>query len=309
MTHQCMDNMRAESVQRQCLRSNHLELIIMPTEACNFRCTYCYETFEHKKMKRSVVAGIKALIDRRGDDLDDLAISWFGGEPLLAFDVVRDICGHAIKVAKSAGFDFSSSMTTNGYFLDKQRFSSCLENEIRSFQISFDGDEPLHNSSRKLASGGGTFDRIWANVMAMKELSDDFHVLLRLHYTLENFLCIGKFARQINDALGGDSRFQLFFKDIVRMGGPNDASITLIPEDERKDIEAYLWDMGGLRKSNDPDEEPELCYAGKGNSLVIRSTGRLAKCTVALADDFNDIGYVNENGDICVEQHKFRRWI
>ena len=95
------------------------------------------------------------------------------------------------------------------------------------------------------------------------------------------------------------------------MGGPNDASITPIPEDERKDIEAYLWDMCGLRKSKDPDEEeePEVCYAGKGNSLLIRSTGRLAKCTVALTDDFNDIGYIKENGEICVEQGKFRRWI
>jgi uncharacterized protein len=202
-------------------------------------------------------------------------------------------------------------MTTNGYFLDRQRFLSCLENRIRSFQISLDGDEPTHNSSRKLASGGGTFDRIWANVMATKELSDDFHILLRLHYTLENFLSIGKFARQLNDALGGDSRFQLFFKNIVRMGGPNDASITLISDDERKDIEAYLWDTCGVHKSKDPDEEEEheLCYAGKGNSLVIRSTGRLAKCTVALTDDFNDIGHINENGDICVEQEKFRRWI
>src|SRR5436853_5308192 len=44
-------------------RSNYLDLIILPTEACNFRCTYCYETFENKKMPRPVVTGIKSLID------------------------------------------------------------------------------------------------------------------------------------------------------------------------------------------------------------------------------------------------------
>src|SRR6266571_4798031 len=180
--------MAAESVRLESFRANLLNLIIMPTEACNFRCTYCYETFEHKKMHPSVVTGIKSLIDRRGGDLDELQISWFGGEPLLAFGVITDICTHAINVAKFNGFDFSSSMTTNGYFLDRKRFSSCLENGIRSFQISLDGDEHVHNASRKLMSGAGTFDRIWANVMAIKELSADFIILLRLHYTYENFL-------------------------------------------------------------------------------------------------------------------------
>lgn len=300
--------MVAQSVQLQCFRSNFLQLIILPTEACNFRCTYCYETFEHKKMPRSVVTGVKSLIDRRGGDLDELQIDWFGGEPLLALDVVTDICGHAVKVAKSNGFHFSSEMTTNGYFLDRKRFLTCLEHGIRSFQISFDGDEQVHNLSRKLASGAGTFDRIWANVMATKELSADFTILLRLHYTHENFLSVAEFARRINDVLGGDSRFQFFFKNIVRLGGPNDESITLFSEQERKDIEAYLWETSGLDPSSDSDDD-YVCYAAKGNSLLIRSTGRLAKCTVALTDDFNDIGSIKENGDICIDQSKFRRWI
>jgi uncharacterized protein len=294
--------------QSRFFRSDYLELIILPTEQCNFRCTYCYETFEHKKMPRSVVSGIKSLIDRRSVDLAELAISWFGGEPLLAFDVVTEICQHAISAAKSHGFNFSSGMTTNGYFLDRARFLSCLENRISSFQISLDGDSLTHNASRRLGSGAGTFDRIWANVMGMRELSDDFSVLLRLHYTHENFLAVAAFARRLNDVLGDDSRFDFFFKSIQRLGGAGDERITIISEEEQKEIEAYLWDDSGLRRP------PEIigdyvCYASHGNSLVIRSTGRLAKCTVALTNDFNDIGTIAENGDICVDQQKFRRWI
>jgi len=300
--------MGAELVQRECLLANYLELIIMPTEACNFRCTYCYETFEHKQMKASVVTGIKSLIDRRAGDLDELQISWFGGEPLLAFDVITDICTHGIKVAKSNGFDFSSNMTTNGYFLDRKRFLSCLALGIDSFQISLDGDEHTHNASRKLASGAGTFDRIWANIMSMKQLSVDFTILLRLHYTYENFLSIAEFARRTNDALGNDRRFEFFFKNITRLGGPNDESITLLSEKQQLDIEAYLWDACGRDRSPVPAED-KVCYAAQGNSLIVRSTGRLAKCTVALTDDFNDIGFIKENGDICVDQPKFRRWI
>src|SRR5215510_6961132 len=118
--------MGKESVRSRCFHPNLLNLIIMPTEACNFRCTYCYETFEHKKMHGSVVTGIKRLIERRGGELRELQIGWFGGEPLLAFDVVTEICQHAIDVANLNGFEFSSDMTTNGYLLDQDRFSRCL---------------------------------------------------------------------------------------------------------------------------------------------------------------------------------------
>ena len=177
--------MTTESARLRCFRSDFLNLIILPTEACNFRCSYCYEKFEHKKMPKRVVTGIKSLIDRCGGDLNELQISWFGGEPLLAYDVVSEISRHAANVAKSKNFAFAADMTTNGYFLNRNQFVNCLDHEIRSFQISFDGDEQTHNSSRKLASGAGTFEKIWANIMEISKVADRFKIVLRLNYTLE----------------------------------------------------------------------------------------------------------------------------
>lgn len=300
--------MISQSEQLQHFRSNYLNLIILPTEACNFRCTYCYETFENKKMPRHVVAGIKSLIDRREKDLDELDIGWFGGEPLLALDVVTDICRHALDAAKTGGFTFRSGMTTNGYLLDQKRFLKCLDHNIGFYQISLDGKPDGHNASRKLASGGETFDRIWSNLIAMKEIAVEFVVLLRLHYTVENFISVGQFARRIRDVFGNDARFQYNFERIARLGGPTDESITIVSEQDRKEIEAHLWDASGLQQRLG-EAEAYVCYAAKGNSLVIRSTGRLAKCTVALNDSCNDIGWISEDGKVCIDQNKYRRWI
>jgi uncharacterized protein len=300
--------MISQSEQLRHFRSNYLNLIILPTEACNFRCTYCYETFENRKMPRPVVNGIRSLIDRRGEDLDELEISWFGGEPLLALDVIAEISKHAVDLAGSKHFTFRSGMTTNGYFLDQDRLSRCLDHKIDFFQISLDGNLDEHNASRKLASGDGTFERIWSNLMAMKATHAEFTVLLRLHYTLENFVSIGQFARRICDVFGEDQRFRYFFHHIARLGGPNDEGITVVSEEDQKEIEAHLWDASGLSRPVDEDDH-YVCYAAKGNSLVIRSTGRLAKCTVALNDSYNDIGWINENGEICVDQKKYQRWI
>jgi uncharacterized protein len=304
-------NMPTRADPLQYFRPNYFNLILLPTEACNFRCTYCYETFEHKKMSSRVVNGIKALIDRRAAGLDELDIGWFGGEPMLAFDIVTDICRHAIDVAKSSGFEFWSSMTTNGYFLDPKSFRTCLDNRIVSFQISLDGGPDDHNASRKLASGAGTFDRIWSNLVAMKQVEADFAVPLRLHYTFENFVSVGAFARKIADTFGADPRFHCYFRNISRLGSANDGSITLMSESEMKDIESHLWSVSGLPRPAEPDphEAGYVCYAAKGHSLVVRSTGRLAKCTVALTQDYNDIGSIKENGDIHVDQERFRRWI
>jgi len=240
--------MISQSEQLRHFSSNYLNLIILPTEACNFRCTYCYETFENKKMPRPVVTGIKSLIDRRGEDLDRLDISWFGGEPLLALDVITEITKHALDVAKTEGFTFSSGMTTNGYFLNQDRFLRCVDHKIVFFQISLDGNPDDHNASRKLASGGGTFDRIWSNLIAMKGTPAEFDVLLRLHYTMENFISVGQFARRIRDVFGDDRRFRYFFHNIARLGGSNDESITVMSKQDQNEIEAHLWEASGLSR-------------------------------------------------------------
>jgi uncharacterized protein len=300
--------MISQSEQLRHFSSNYLNLIILPTEACNFRCTYCYETFENRKMPRPVVTGIKSLIDRRGADLDELEISWFGGEPLLALDVITEISKHALDVARTEGFTFRSGMTTNGYFLNQDRLLQCLNHKINFFQISLDGNPDDHNASRKLASGGGTFDRIWSNLIAMKGTRAEFVVLLRLHYTMENFISVGQFARRVRDVFGDDQRFRCFFHHIGRLGGPNDESITIVSKQDQNEIEAHLWHASGFSQPPNQDED-YVCYAAKGNSLLIRSTGRLAKCTVALNDSCNDIGSLSESGEISIDQRKYQRWI
>jgi uncharacterized protein len=125
---------------------------------------------------------------------------------------------------------------------------------------------------------------------------------------MENFVSVGQFARHLRDVFGDDQRFRYVFHHIARLGGPNDESITIVSEQDQKEIEAHLWDASGLFRPPSEDES-YVCYAAKANSLVIRSTGRLAKCTVALNDSCNDIGWISASGEVCVDQKKYQRWI
>ena len=63
----------------KCISADYFSLTLMPTEQCNFRCTYCYEDFSIGKMKEDVIRGIKNLLKQRIPTLKYLNISWFGG--------------------------------------------------------------------------------------------------------------------------------------------------------------------------------------------------------------------------------------
>src|SRR6266851_4736219 len=73
-----------------------LSLILLPTERCNFRCTYCYEKFKQGGMRNEVVQGVKSLLSRRIPTLHTLNISWFGGEPLLSLPIIEDLSHHIV---------------------------------------------------------------------------------------------------------------------------------------------------------------------------------------------------------------------
>jgi molybdenum cofactor biosynthesis enzyme MoaA len=96
-----------QAFERDCTAAwaqDHLHLIVMPTEKCNFRCVYCYEDFAIGRMKRPVIDGVKALIRRRVASLSPLEIQWFGGEPTLAHDIVCEVMNDAQEVACATVF-------------------------------------------------------------------------------------------------------------------------------------------------------------------------------------------------------------
>ncbi len=295
------------------LSPKQLRLIIFPTEQCNFRCTYCYEDFKHGKMAPDVVAAIKKLISVRVRDISALEIGWFGGEPLLAADVVLEISEFANSQTNDGGAAYLSSMTTNGYRLRLELARHLMRAGVRHYQISLDGDQPLHDRSRIMANGRGTFDIIWGNLLKLRELDEDFSIVLRVHYRKESWLELRALVERIARSFVGDSRFKVFFKSVVRLGGANDSQISRISVADDKFIKATLisW-IGGNLEVFDPagkDSGGYVCYAAAANSFVIRSDGSLNKCTVALNYDPNKVGWLRSDGSLQFEGHKLKSWM
>lgn len=292
------------------LANDTLHLVVLPTEACNFRCFYCYEDFRLSRMDESVHRGLKRWIERRAPTLSQLSISWFGGEPLLALDRVEDVLDHVASLrALHRQLEFHSEMTTNAWHLTRDVFERLLAREVRLFQISFDGPKEMHDRRRVRADGAGTFDRIWANVTALRAHPGDFEIRLRVHVDRENAADVPRFLDQCRSAFGDDERFKLFLRPLSRLGGPNDPRIDVLGHDGEVAIRSARSEARarGLTLFEDHEEKP-ICYAAQGNSFVVRADGRLGKCTVALAHAANDVGRLFEDGHVEIDAAKAAPW-
>lgn len=333
---------------RRALYPKMLNLIIMPTEKCNFRCTYCYETFEIGKMKRPTIDGVKALIKARHDNntLEALDLSWFGGEPTLALDVLYEISEFANGLLSQGTLKhLQGDLTTNGYLLTLEHLAKLVALRQSSFQISLDGYGDGHDRTRQYASGKGTFSRIWANLLAAHESRLDFKITLRLHQTNENEESMSQLVSAVIDNFGGDTRFDVFFKTIENLGGPRAAEIKRI-ETERVgrlvkvhcerlqsagfSVSAVLdgpeSSKGSLSNGDNVflgatseatatvgngklGYDGYICYASKPNSLVIRADGRIGKCTVMLEDPRNTVGILNADGTVSIDDKMVSLWM
>ncbi|WNF01155.1 radical SAM protein [Streptomyces luomodiensis] len=293
------------------LRNDSLHLILLPTEKCNFRCTYCYEDFSVGRMKDSIVKGIKGLIDRRLEGLRSLSISWFGGEPLLALPVIEEVSAHVIRVAADhSDLEYAADMTTNGYLLDSTTMTRLSALGIRQYQISLDGPQKFHDRTRVQANGSGSFHQVWENLLAIRQSATPVHVILRVHITPANLSSMPEFLTHIQDAFLGDARFSVLLKPVERLGGPNDEKMSVIGGEEAPKILADLQSMvlsGGAGSGLQP--VPDVCYAARPNSLMIRANGVVGKCTVALTDPANAIGRLRSDGTVEIDNVLLRPWL
>ncbi|HUT73595.1 MAG TPA: radical SAM protein [Armatimonadota bacterium] len=140
-------------------RPNIRKLELFVTEDCNLRCDYCWVPKNPRCMSLDTA---KRAIDFVLDDCgqaEKVAVTLFGGEPLLEFDLVRQIMGYAMERASALGKRIGWAMTTNGTLLSPRVVEFCLRRGLK-FLLSVDGCRESHDIHRKFADGKGSFDEI-----------------------------------------------------------------------------------------------------------------------------------------------------
>lgn len=167
-----------------CFSTSHVGLTICPTLACNFACPYC---FEHSQADHTVMDArtINALLEfiKKHKDARHLVISWYGGEPALAFDVIETLTEKFIEQFPDYA---DAGLVTNGYLLDQAKIERFNALRITNIQITLDGLEAIHNKRRILRDGGATYQTILQNVDLLMASDWKGHCSIRVNVDKTN---------------------------------------------------------------------------------------------------------------------------
>ncbi|HEV2417368.1 MAG TPA: radical SAM protein [Terriglobia bacterium] len=297
-------------------RNDELELILLTSEECNFRCAYCYETFPRATMEPWVREAIITLFCNRAPRLNRFSVSYFGGEPLLGLEAIEQVAPVFQETCDQHGIRFSSDMTTNGYLLTPNLFGRLLRWRIKTFQITVDGTPEDHNRQRTLKGGGETFSTIFNNLMGIKDVRGDFRIILRMNFNQHNAEQVDAFLDTFSP-FQNDRRFVLRFYPVGKWGGPNDDRLEvcgLSGERERQKLTVLASDRGYSVETRMPYIQARgalnVCYAARPYNLIIGADGKIMKCTIALdTRDYNVVGHLTREGRAEIDVDKFTKWV
>ena len=153
-----------------CAYPSAVGLTISPTLGCNFDCPYCFENHRAEKMSGQVQNDVVHLAERMLDasGAKKLSINWFGGEPLLAPEIIKSLSERLILLAEEKKASYAASIVTNGYLLDQKIADMLKSSKVSRIQITLDGIGAVHDATRHLVGGGQTFVRITENLRNVK---------------------------------------------------------------------------------------------------------------------------------------------
>jgi len=149
------------------LKNRHTEikaLCLHVAHTCNLSCDYCFASqgkFHGERALMSLETGKRALdflVENSGDRVN-LEVDFFGGEPLMNWDVVKGIVEYGRKIEKEAGKNFRFTLTTNGVGIDNDVIEFA-NREMHNVVLSLDGRREVHDRLRRTADGRGSYDII-----------------------------------------------------------------------------------------------------------------------------------------------------
>lgn len=267
-------------LQRQALSLDrrHLALTICPTLGCNFRCHYCFERTQGSgtvMSDRTMGRLISFIREFRG--ADSLSITWYGGEPTLAFGVVRQIT----RRVRELGIKFKDAgLITNGYLLGSRIISELNDLNIKSVQITLDGPERIHDKRRVLRGGGQTFQQIMGNIASLMDSAYEGACSIRVNVDRDNMSAFFELREALLEQHRG-KKLVVYAGQIESGRGQKIASSCRVCEEEWLDF--ALQQFRKVRSDGHGGIYPKgkmfnICSANNAGSFVVGPRGELYKC-------------------------------
>ena len=157
---------------------------------CNLNCSYCFASQGKYHGDRAVMSfevgkrALDFLIENSGSRRN-LEVDFFGGEPLMNFDVVKQLVAYARSVEKEKGKNFRFTLTTNGLLIDDDVIDFA-NREMSNVVLSLDGRQEIHDRFRVDYAGKGSWERIVPKFQKLVEARGGKNYYMRGTFTHAN---------------------------------------------------------------------------------------------------------------------------
>ena len=165
-------------------------LCLHVAHTCNLNCAYCFASQGKYSGERAVMSeevgkrALDFLIENSGTR-HNLEVDFFGGEPLMNFDVVKNLVAYAREREKETGKNFRFTLTTNGVLIDDDVIDFA-NREMSNVVLSLDGRKEIHDEFRVDYAGKGSFDKIVPKFQKLVEARGGKDYYMRGTFTHRN---------------------------------------------------------------------------------------------------------------------------
>ncbi len=297
--------------------SHTLKITIAPTLNCNLNCFYCYQGDSKGQMNLSTCDKILNSLEKNIiiKKYKSVFVDWYGGEPLLAVNVIRYFSDILSAYCLKNNVEYQSSIVTNGTLLNEENIKILQKAKINNIQITLDGNKEIHDKYRPFKNGKGSFDLIFENI---KSAIEYFNINLRINVDKQNidyaYLLLEEFDK--NNLLKN-----IHYKLIPYISpiGKLSESCSYTMSDSIEDTSFYdyalIFQNHVLNKCQNirseevfelPKKLRKACGAQDPNSICIDPFGNIFKCGLELHDLQKGCGKIWDNFE---ENFNYRKWV
>lgn len=291
--------------------NKNISLTIAPTMDCNFRCTYCFEgenrpEYMSAETEQNILKCVEQLLPEAPEKNRKVSVTWFGGEPTMALDIVYRLSDDIMKIAEKYQAQYSSAIVTNGYMFDRKVAKELSRRNVISVQFTIDGYPELHDKRRPLKNGEGTFHTIIENVKTAAEYIET--VCIRVNVDSSNIHETPKLLDVFDEA--GLPKSILI--SLGRIESNTEAcksvseSVLNVPELAGEEVKLFKMMMErNFIVESIPSPCENFCGAIGKNSLLIHPNGDIYKCWNTLGNKIECLGNINDESYSLSKDNKW----
>lgn len=277
---------------------------ILTTSKCNARCFYCYENgVKHKKnMTLETAEKIAKYIIDRGVDV---TLDWFGGEPLVNYEVIDLI----VSRLTSAGIKYHSTMISNGFLFTPELVQKAkYQWKLSSIQITLDGTEEVYNKSKNYIKPDveSPFKKVIQNIKLLTQY--EIRVSVRLNADTYNIDNLTELVEELYKEFRGNRFFSMYSHEIFEINGyKRSEEDSKILYEKLLALDRNLISKGFLFPKTNMGIKALHCKVDSESGIVITPDGSIGLCEHYINDRF--ISHIDTPNDKNFEEIKsWRRY-